>query len=69
MALGGRPGRAHRVGLGVPGPLLALLWDALILAWRKSMGCESVLGGPTGQDLEGIRIVNPFSTRPSELAG
>jgi predicted nucleic acid-binding protein len=44
-------------------------WDALILAAAQSMGCGFVLSEdlPRGQVLEGIRVVSPFTTRPSEL--
>jgi len=33
------------------------------------MGCGFLLSEdlPAGQELEGIRVVNPFATRPSEL--
>lgn len=46
-------------------------WDALILGAARSMGCGSVLSEdlPAGQNLEGIRIVNPFLVRPAELDG
>ena len=44
-------------------------WDALILGAAQAMGCGTVLSEdlPTGQVLEGIRIVSPFKTRPAEL--
>ena len=46
-------------------------WDALILGAAQSMGCGIVLSEdlPAGQELEGIRVVSPFATRPSELGG
>jgi len=46
-------------------------WDALVLGAAQSMGCGFVLSEdlPAGQDLEGIRVVSPFVTRPSELDG
>ena len=46
-------------------------WDALILGAAQSMGCGFVLSEdlPAGQELEGIRVVSPFVTRPSELGG
>jgi predicted nucleic acid-binding protein len=46
-------------------------WDALILAAAQSMGCGFLLSEdrPAGQELEGIRVVSPFLTRPPELAG
>ena len=46
-------------------------WDALVLAAAQSMGCGFVLSEdlPAGQELEGIRVVSPFATPPSELAG
>lgn len=45
-------------------------WDALILGAAQSMGCGFVLSEdlPAGQELEGIRVLNPFATRPSEIA-
>jgi hypothetical protein len=35
------------------------------------MGCGFVLSEdlPANQELEGIRVVNPFATAPSELGG
>jgi predicted nucleic acid-binding protein len=46
-------------------------WDALVLGAAQSMGCGSVLSEdlPAGQELEGIRVISPFVTRPSELGG
>jgi predicted nucleic acid-binding protein len=46
-------------------------WDALILGAAQSMGCGFLLSEdlPAGQELEGIRVVSPFATRPSELRG
>jgi predicted nucleic acid-binding protein len=46
-------------------------WDALILGATQAMGCGIVLSEdlPTGQELQGIRVVNPFLTRPSEIGG
>jgi len=46
-------------------------WDALILGAAQSMGCGFLLSEdlPAGQELEGIRVVSPFLTRPPELAG
>lgn len=46
-------------------------WDALILGAAQSMDCGFVLSEdlPAGQDLEGIRVVSPFVTRPPELIG
>ena len=46
-------------------------WDALVLAAAQAMGCSVVLSEdlPSGQELEGIRVVSPFTTRPSELPG
>ena len=45
-------------------------WDALLLAAAQAMSCRFVLSEdlPVGQDLQGIRVVSPFATRPSELA-
>lgn len=44
-------------------------WDALILGAAQSMGCGFLLSEdlPAGQELEGIRVVSPFATLPSEL--
>lgn len=44
-------------------------WDALILGAAQAMSCRFVLSEdlPAGQELEGIRVVSPFLTRPSEL--
>jgi predicted nucleic acid-binding protein len=46
-------------------------WDALIVGAAQSMGCGCVLSEdlPAGQELEGVRVVNPFATSPSDLAG
>ena len=46
-------------------------WEALILGAAQSMNCSFVLSEdlPAGQDLEGIRVVSPFVTRPPELVG
>jgi predicted nucleic acid-binding protein len=52
--------------VGLPGRLLGLVRDALILAAAQAMGCGVVLSEdlPAGQEMEGIRIVNPFAVRP-----
>jgi predicted nucleic acid-binding protein len=44
-------------------------WDALIVGAAENLSCALVLTEdlPTGQDLDGIRIVSPFETSPSEL--
>jgi len=44
-------------------------WDALVLGAAQAGRCRTVLSEDlaTGQELEGIRIVSPFRTRPSEL--
>jgi predicted nucleic acid-binding protein len=46
-------------------------WDALVLGAAQSMGCGVLLSEdlPAGQELEGIRVVSPFVTRPSQLGG
>lgn len=46
-------------------------WDALIVGAAQSMGCGCVLSEdlPAGQDLEGVRVVNPFATSPTEFGG
>jgi len=44
-------------------------WDALIVGAAENLGCTYVLTEdlPTGQDLDGIAVVNPFERRPSDL--
>jgi predicted nucleic acid-binding protein len=44
-------------------------WDALIVAAAKSVGCRYLLTEDlqTGQDLDGVLIVNPFLTDPTSL--
>jgi len=44
-------------------------WDSLIVGAAQTMGCGFVLTEdlPAGQDLEGVRVVNPFETRPMDL--
>jgi len=44
-------------------------WDALIVGAAQTMGCGFVLTEdlPAGQDLEGVRVVNPFDLRPADL--
>jgi predicted nucleic acid-binding protein len=44
-------------------------WDALIVAAAKSIGCRYLLTEDlqTGQDLDGVLIVNPFLTDPTSL--
>ena len=46
-------------------------WDALVLAAAQAMECAFILSEdlPAGQKLEGIVVVNPFVTRPLDLAG
>jgi predicted nucleic acid-binding protein len=46
-------------------------WDALVLGAAQAMECGFILSEdlPAGQTLEGIVVVNPFETRPSELPG
>jgi predicted nucleic acid-binding protein len=45
-------------------------WDALVLAAAQVMECAFILSEdlPAGQKLDGIVVVNPFVTRPSDLA-
>jgi predicted nucleic acid-binding protein len=45
-------------------------WDALILAAAKSSACQYLLTEDlqSGQDLDGILIINPFTTNPKSLA-
>lgn len=44
-------------------------WDALIVGAAQTMGCGFVLTEdlPAGQDLEGVRVVDPFEMRPADL--
>ncbi|HUL16583.1 MAG TPA: PIN domain-containing protein [Terriglobales bacterium] len=44
-------------------------WDALIVAAAKSAGCQYLLTEDlqTGQDLDGVEVVNPFLTKPESL--
>lgn len=45
-------------------------WDALIVGAARSAGCRYLLTEDLqdGQDLDGLRVVDPFSTRPDELS-
>ena len=44
-------------------------WDALILGAARTMGCGFVLSEDmtAGQEVEGMRIVDPFRTPPEDL--
>ena len=44
-------------------------WDSLIVGAAENLGCAYVLTEdlPTGQDLDGIEVVNPFERSPSDL--
>ena len=44
-------------------------WDALIVGAAERLGCTAVLTEdlPTGQDLDGIKIISPFQSSPSDL--
>jgi predicted nucleic acid-binding protein len=44
-------------------------WDALIVGAAQTMGCGFLLTEdlPAGQDLEGVQVVNPFDTGPTDL--
>lgn len=46
-------------------------WDALVVGAAGSLGCEHLLSEdlPVGQDLGGVRIVNPFAVEPAKLEG
>jgi predicted nucleic acid-binding protein len=46
-------------------------WDALIVGAAKSAGCSHLLTEDLshGQDLDGVRVVNPFRVAPPDLAG
>ena len=69
LALPDRARRAGGGGLGAPGPMLALLLRCVIVGAAQTMGCGFVLSEdlPSGQDLGGVRVVNPFETRPDDL--
>jgi predicted nucleic acid-binding protein len=45
-------------------------WDALIVATAQTAGCRHLLTGDLshGQDLDGVRIVDPFKVEPGRLA-
>lgn len=45
-------------------------WDARIVGAAQSLGCGTLLSEdlPAGQDIEGIRIIDPFATSPSDFA-
>lgn len=44
-------------------------WDSLIVASAKKARCEYLLTEDLseGQDLDGVRVLNPFTVRPGEL--
>jgi predicted nucleic acid-binding protein len=44
-------------------------WDALILGAAQTMDCGFVLSEDmsAGQEIEGMRVVNPFRTSPKDL--
>ncbi len=46
------------------------VWDALIVAAARAAGCTHLLTEALahGQDLDGVRIVNPFVQEPGPLA-
>jgi predicted nucleic acid-binding protein len=46
-------------------------WDALIVAAAKAAGCAFVLTEDlqTGQDLDGVKVLNPFLTEPASFGG
>ena len=45
-------------------------WDALIVGAAKAAGCRYLLTEDlqTGQDLDGVTVVNPFLSDPSSLS-
>ncbi len=45
-------------------------WDALIIAAALAAGCHYLVTEDLehGQDIRGMRVVNPFKVRPDELA-
>jgi len=44
-------------------------WDAMIVAAAKSIGCKHLLTEDlqSGQNLDGLLVINPFTTDPSSL--
>jgi len=44
-------------------------WDALIVAAAKAAGCAFLLTEDlqAGQDLDGVKVLNPFLTEPASL--
>ena len=44
-------------------------WDALIVAAAREQSCPILLSEDlqTGQDLGGVRVVNPFAAKPGEV--
>lgn len=46
-------------------------WDALIVGAAQAAGCSHLLTEDLshGQDLDGVRVVNPFRMAPSDLDG
>jgi predicted nucleic acid-binding protein len=44
-------------------------WDSLIVAAAKIAGCRYLLTEDlnSGQDLDGVSVINPFSTAPNSL--
>jgi predicted nucleic acid-binding protein len=55
---------------GLQGRFSLSFWDALIVAAALSLGCRFLLTEDLshGQVLDGLRVVSPFRTSPSELA-
>lgn len=45
-------------------------WDSLIVAAAKAAGCASLLTEDlqAGQDLDGVKVLNPFLTEPASLS-
>jgi predicted nucleic acid-binding protein len=46
-------------------------WDALIVAAARTAGCQYLLTEDLqdGAELDGLRVVNPFRTRPGSVGG
>ena len=44
-------------------------WDALVVGAARTLRCRHVLTEdlPAGQELRGVRVVDPFATSPREL--
>jgi predicted nucleic acid-binding protein len=45
-------------------------WDAAVIASAKNFGCQTVISEDlnSGQDYDGIRVVNPFTTSATQTS-